>query len=74
MLRGRHRGLPDALDRAVLLPREFKKRPDEAQPAYPEDNPIHSVPQLPEADEGASSSQSSHTQEGSREEPTEKVG
>ena len=25
MLRGRHRGLPDALDRAVLLPREFSK-------------------------------------------------
>ena len=25
MLRGRHRGLPVALDRAVLLPHEFKK-------------------------------------------------
>lgn len=26
MLRGRHRGLPDALDRAVLLPREFSQK------------------------------------------------
>lgn len=25
MLRGRHRGLPNAIDRAVMLPREFKK-------------------------------------------------
>jgi hypothetical protein len=28
MLRGRHRGLPVALDRAVMLPHEFRK-PDE---------------------------------------------
>lgn len=26
MIRGRHRGLPVALDRAVLLPHEFEKR------------------------------------------------
>ena len=25
MLRGRHRGLPQAIDRAILIPREFKK-------------------------------------------------
>ena len=25
MLRGRHRGLPNAIDRAVMLPNEFKK-------------------------------------------------
>lgn len=25
MLRGRHRGLPVALDRAVMLPQEFKR-------------------------------------------------
>ena len=28
MLRGRHRGLPVALDRAVMLPQEFRKRVD----------------------------------------------
>lgn len=28
MLRGRHRGLPVAIDRAVMLPFEFKKAED----------------------------------------------
>lgn len=32
MLRGRHRGLPVAIDRAVMLPHEFRDRtPEEAQ-------------------------------------------
>ncbi|KAI0785108.1 cation transport protein-domain-containing protein [Abortiporus biennis] len=31
MLRGRHRGLPVALDRAVMLPHEFRKRPEEKE-------------------------------------------
>ena len=30
MLRGRHRGLPVAIDRAVILPFEFRGVPDEA--------------------------------------------
>jgi hypothetical protein len=29
MLRGRHRGLPVAIDRAILLPSEFEKTSDE---------------------------------------------
>jgi hypothetical protein len=29
MIRGRHRGLPVAIDRAVLLPFEFQQEPDE---------------------------------------------
>lgn len=29
MLRGRHRGLPVAIDRAVMLPSEFEKEADE---------------------------------------------
>ncbi|GJE92662.1 TrkH-domain-containing protein [Phanerochaete sordida] len=33
MLRGRHRGLPVALDRAVLLPHEFERPADGAAPA-----------------------------------------
>ena len=74
MLRGRHRGLPDALDRAVLLPREFKKHAEE--PSHPRalENPIHSIPQLPETEEGAASSQSSQTREGTGETPSEKAG
>lgn len=32
MLRGRHRGLPVALDRAVMLPHEFQEHPDQMQP------------------------------------------
>lgn len=32
MLRGRHRGLPVALDRAVMLPHEFRlRKPDREQ-------------------------------------------
>lgn len=34
MIRGRHRGLPVALDRAVLLPHEFEKREDGADEAH----------------------------------------
>jgi len=30
MLRGRHRGLPVAIDRAILLPSEFTKTKDES--------------------------------------------
>jgi Trk-type K+ transport system membrane component len=29
MLRGRHRGLPVAIDRAILLPSEYKKKTDD---------------------------------------------
>ncbi|KAL5504739.1 hypothetical protein ACEPAH_7402 [Sanghuangporus vaninii] len=38
MIRGRHRGLPVAIDRAVMLPFEFKKAV-----GYPEDNEITTV-------------------------------
>ncbi|KAL5532056.1 hypothetical protein ACEPAF_5620 [Sanghuangporus sanghuang] len=38
MIRGRHRGLPVAIDRAVLLPFEFKKAV-----GYPEDNEITTI-------------------------------
>lgn len=31
MIRGRHRGLPVALDRSVMLPREFRQHTTEAQ-------------------------------------------
>ena len=33
MIRGRHRGLPVALDRAVLLPHEFKKHESDTNEA-----------------------------------------
>jgi len=33
MLRGRHRGLPVAIDRAVLLPFEYRQFPDGGNPA-----------------------------------------
>ena len=35
MIRGRHRGLPVALDRAVMLPREFRQHMTEAQTEQP---------------------------------------
>ena len=69
MLRGRHRGLPDALDRAVLLPREFEKRPEQAVTDHPQGqgqcDTIHSVSHLPEHESDEAASQSSHTAEGS---------
>lgn len=36
MLRGRHRGLPVAIDRAVMLPNEFEKEDED----LPGDNPF----------------------------------
>lgn len=45
MLRGRHRGLPNALDRAVILPQDLQKRTD-----GPNDNDTRSEhPQIPNA-------------------------
>lgn len=32
MLRGRHRGLPVAIDRAVMLPHEFRQRTPDNEP------------------------------------------
>jgi hypothetical protein len=32
MIRGRHRGLPVAIDRAIVLPSEFNKKTDNAEP------------------------------------------
>jgi len=32
MIRGRHRGLPVAIDRAVMLPHEFTKHPEQPLP------------------------------------------
>ncbi|KAJ3551624.1 hypothetical protein NM688_g4595 [Phlebia brevispora] len=59
MLRGRHRGLPDALDRAVLLPKEFAKHPSAVAHQDPPDSArLHmasAMPQLPERPEAPSS-------------------
>jgi hypothetical protein len=41
MLRGRHRGLPVAIDRAVMLPAEFRK---DDQELTPEDEDASGVP------------------------------
>lgn len=46
MIRGRHRGLPVALDRAVLLPHEFEKREDSAEKA--QDLPVEDLTMLSE--------------------------
>jgi len=35
MIRGRHRGLPIAIDRAIVLPQEFNKRAGELGPELP---------------------------------------
>ncbi len=32
MIRGRHRGLPVAIDRAIVLPQEYNKKGDEYTP------------------------------------------
>ncbi|KAF9012537.1 cation transport protein-domain-containing protein [Cyathus striatus] len=37
MIRGRHRGLPVAIDRAVMVPNEFKQEPDERSQVAPND-------------------------------------
>ena len=42
MLRGRHRGLPVAIDRAILLPSEFIKTKDESAAHAPHDDRTHS--------------------------------
>lgn len=46
MIRGRHRGLPVALDRAVLLPHEFEKREDGADEV--QDPPAQELNVMPE--------------------------
>lgn len=56
MLRGRHRGLPVALDRAVMLPHEFKRRPEDVTaapaPAAPHvASPLRMESTLPEEPE-----------------------
>lgn len=53
MIRGRHRGLPVALDRAVLLPHEFERREDGADevqdPPAQEPNVMSEKRQQPDA-------------------------
>ncbi|KAL6301984.1 cation transport protein-domain-containing protein [Sparassis latifolia] len=63
MIRGRHRGLPVALDRAVLLPHEFRPR---TQPGVGEKN--EETPRVVEEPESSSHS----SQEG--QDPPESVG
>lgn len=59
MLRGRHRGLPDALDRAVLLPREFKQSTSQAaahKPLAEDPQPaMENLARLPESQSERSS-------------------
>lgn len=45
MLRGRHRGLPIALDRAILLPHEFQLRSQQTQQQQNPDNSVDSEKQ-----------------------------
>lgn len=60
MLRGRHRGLPVALDRAVMLPHEFRQRAEEKQPARP-DSPHHLEEQRDQDERKIDLSQPAHS-------------
>lgn len=44
MIRGRHRGLPVAIDRAVLLPSEFETLTPEEQPEIRRHSTINHTP------------------------------
>jgi potassium uptake Trk family protein len=60
MLRGRHRGLPVAIDRAIMLPSEFEKTDDEAPPPVtqsPHSESVHTRDPLPKEDGSASSNE-----------------
>ncbi|KAI0072036.1 TrkH-domain-containing protein [Panus rudis PR-1116 ss-1] len=49
MLRGRHRGLPVALDRSVMLPREFHKKPQNGQQINDnEEQPVATLKETPQ--------------------------
>jgi hypothetical protein len=43
MIRGRHRGLPVAIDRAIVLPQEFNKAGELGPELPPPDDPEHGL-------------------------------
>lgn len=55
LIRGRHRGLPVAIDRAIVLPTELKEREQTMMAATAADNDIKSLDPLsndnPDADD-----------------------
>ncbi|EKM49791.1 uncharacterized protein PHACADRAFT_214314 [Phanerochaete carnosa HHB-10118-sp] len=72
MLRGRHRGLPVALDRAVMLPHEFKRRYEDSEAAQAQAaSPHQIVGHLPEESVGAGAM--GHKADGSSAEDSEKT-
>jgi hypothetical protein len=66
MLRGRHRGLPVAIDRAIMLPSEFEKTNDEppvplvghdVRQSSPHSGSLHTRDPLPKEDGFAASNE-----------------
>lgn len=63
MIRGRHRGLPVAIDRAVMLPLEFQKSDDDFAAEKPE-RPSESNQRARESKQGAKAKISRNDKEG----------
>jgi len=69
MLRGRHRGLPVAIDRAVLLPQEYHKHGDirdDDSSSTPKQAEQSQAPRAPTPNSNASNEKRSSLEDGKR--------